>query len=111
MRPYSGNAPLVEHDYSVRAHDCADALRDDELGLPLGLFPECVTKLPVGLKIQSGERVVKNEYLGIAAEGAGYREPLLLTAGEVRAAARHMRMCSVLKRENEVRARGLKGGV
>ena len=110
MRALSGDPALVEHDDAVGVADGADALGDDQLGhAGAGLFQR-VAQRAVGLVVQRGEGIVEDEDLRPAADGAGDGQPLLLPAGEVRAALRDVAVVAVFELFDEVgRLRGVDG--
>ena len=79
---------LFQNDDAVGVEHCADALRDDEGRCVLSAVLERGAERCVGFVVERGEGVVKDVDLRLAADRAGDREPLLLAAGEVRAALR-----------------------
>ena len=83
MRADANGFAAVEHDYLVCVAYRADALRDDYFCRSAELPVQLRAERRVGLVVERGERVVKDQYLRIPRQRAGDREPLLLAAGDV----------------------------
>ena len=77
---------VVQHQDAVGILHGGDALCDDDLGGSGDLFPERLADLGIGGGIHGAGRVVQDQHLGLAQQGAGDGQALLLAAGNVRAA-------------------------
>ena len=75
----------VENDYSVRVADGADSLGNDYFCRFGKLFCKSFAQSRVGAVVESGERVVEDQYLRLSCKCAGNRETLFLPAGDVSA--------------------------
>ena len=67
---HTDDPALVKNNNAVGGHYRADALGDDELGLPRGAGLERVAQLAVRFEVERGEGIVENKYLRVAAQGA-----------------------------------------
>ena len=74
---------VVEDYYLIRGAYRRRALRDDEDRRLVRKIPESLPESGVGREIKRGRAVVENQYLRPSDERAGYRQPLLLTSGEI----------------------------
>ena len=81
--------PLVQHQNQVGVQDGAHPLGHDELGGAHHLLPQGAAEGGVGLHVQGGKAVVKEEHPGILHQRPGDGQPLPLTAGEVGAPLGH----------------------
>ena len=77
---------VVKHDYFIRVHNCAYSLRDDKLCRAVRRSFKIFPHLSVRLVIQSGKRIVENEYLRIDRYRPSYGKALFLSARYVFAA-------------------------
>src|SRR5579862_8137153 len=71
----------VQHGDAVGVADGGDAVGDEDGGAAAHDVAQVVEDLVFGVSVDAGERVVENQDLGIADEGAVNGGPLLLTAG------------------------------
>ena len=83
VRADADGLAAVEHDYLVRVAYRADALRDDYFCRSAELPVQLRAERRVGLVVERGERVVKDQNFRLPRQRAGDREPLLLAAGDV----------------------------
>ena len=95
MRADARNRALVEDDDAVGIADRADALGNDELRRLAAGLAQALAQNAVGAEVQRREGIVKNQNFRLATDRAGDREPLLLAAGEIRAALRDVAIRSV----------------
>ena len=90
-------APVVDEDYLVHILDRAYSVRNKDGGLALSHIGEIIQNRFLGLHVNRGNRVVKNENGGVLHKRAGYGDTLLLTSGDSNSAlSQH---AGVLKRE------------
>ena len=76
------NPPLVKHVNHVGFLDRAEAVRDGDGGSALGGSIESSLDDLLGLGVEGRGGFVEEEDLGVAKEGAGDGDALLLAAGE-----------------------------
>jgi hypothetical protein len=62
MRALLDDLALVEHDDPVRRPDCAQAMRDHELGSALADLPHVVLDDPFGLVVESPGGLVEDQH-------------------------------------------------
>ena len=76
------NPAFVQDDDPVRGADGVQAVGDDQESPALRQAVEGVTDETLALRVQAGGGLVHNEQGRVLEEGAGYRKPLRLAAGE-----------------------------
>ena len=86
MRAHGVDLPALEHEDEIRVLDGRDPLRDDELRRLRDLRAQRCADLRVGLRVDSGGRVVEDQNLRLFQQRPRDAQPLLLPAGDVRAA-------------------------
>src|SRR5450631_4475530 len=86
------DASGVQHGDAVGIADGGDAVRNEDGGAAAHDVAQVIEDLVFGVGVDAGERVVEDQNLGIANQGAGNRRALLLSAGERDAAFSHHRI-------------------
>ena len=81
MRAFGHQPAFVQHQDFVGVEDGADALGDDERGVPVHQRGERVLNVGLGRHVHGAGAVVQNEDGRFAQQRAGNRNALLLPAG------------------------------
>ena len=111
MGAATDNFASVQDDDLMGGFDGADALCDNNSDGFAGDFVQSFAELFVGFHVQSGERIVKDINGGIFSDGAGDREALFLTAGNIGAALGDVGLVLIFQFADKLRSLGYCCGV
>ena len=98
------NPAFVQDDDPVRGVDGVQAVGDDQGGPALRETVQGVPDETLALRVQAGGGLVQEQEGRVLQEGAGYRKPLCLAAGEALAPLPDLGVVTVRNSPDELRA-------
>ena len=88
MRPRLGDFPVADHEDPVGDHRRSKPVRDEKRRFPGRHLRKFAIKTRFGNRIELRSRLIQKQDRLIAHEGAGNRDSLPFTAGEINAAGK-----------------------
>ena len=111
MGSLSDNPAAVHNQNQIRVFDGCHTLGDDQLGGIGYLFSKGLADHGVGMGVHGGGGVVQNQNCGFFQQRPGNAQPLLLPAGDIRAALLNVSVVLVGEALNKVIGSGQTTGM